>query len=74
MEYISLKLFFGQNRKFQVVVGGEDEEERAVLCADFWRAGVRTVVSESGRMDELTELAKDLGAEVVILAASDHAR
>jgi len=57
----------------QVVVAG-DTSEQAHLCSEFWKNGVRTGVSPTDRMDELTELARELGAEIAIFATPEHAR
>jgi len=57
----------------QAVVAGEPAE-RGQICTELWRTGVRSVLAHSNRMDELTELAKEIGAEIIIFAMPEVAR
>lgn len=68
----------GQTAKLVLLAAERGDEQAAGLAASLWSVrggGISTVLSHSGQhMDELLELAKELGAEAVVLAGTDTAR
>ena len=67
----------GSTTRLVLLAGERGDEQAAGLAASLWaaRGHLITVLSHSGQhMDELLELAKELGAEAVVLAGSDTAR
>eukprot|EP00092_Neocalanus_flemingeri_P000288 GFUD01000308.1.p1 GENE.GFUD01000308.1~~GFUD01000308.1.p1 ORF type:complete len:1589 (+),score=464.17 GFUD01000308.1:43-4809(+) len=53
-----------------VILAG-DKMEASRLGRELWGQGVKTMIEDTNRSDELIELAKDHGAEVVVLVAAD---
>jgi len=53
-----------------VILAG-DKVEASRLGRELWSQGIKTMVDDTSRSDELQELAKDNGAELVVMVSSE---
>ena len=54
----------------QLVIAG-DPEEAAKMCRELWSNNLRTQLERTARTDEAVEVARDSGAELVVMMQSD---
>ena len=53
-----------------VIIAG-DKTEAMKLCRDLWGQGIKTTIEDTNRTDEVKEVAKDIGAELVVMMTAD---
>jgi len=53
-----------------VILAG-DKMEASRLGKELWGQGIKTMVEDTNRSDEVQELAKDIGAELVVMISAD---